>query len=94
MFHIRALKRFQFTWLGQQIQLRKLCLSPTIHYQHLSISVATTRRLTYKNIRNHKNLSKCRSERDDVTNNVSDFLYSHWISWNDIYHRLIFDDYV
>ena len=62
------------------MQSRKMCLSRTIHYQHVSIAVATIIRVTYKNIRNPNDLSKCTSDPLHVTKNVLNFLYFHWIS--------------
>jgi len=45
-------------------------LSNTVHHQHVSITVMTVIRVTYRNIRNTNSLSKCLSEPLDVTKNV------------------------
>jgi hypothetical protein len=56
-----------------------MCLSQGIvHYQHVSIVVASIIRVTYKIKRNPKKLLKCISEPLSVTKHVSNFLHS----WN------------
>jgi len=47
-----------------------MCVSHTVHHQHVSIAVATIVKVTYKNVRNPNSLSKCVSEPLDVTKNV------------------------
>ena len=47
-----------------------MCLSDTVYHQHVSIAVAITFRVTYKNIRNPGNLSNRISEPLDVIKNA------------------------
>lgn len=56
-----------------------MCLSHTVHHQHVSIAVASIFRVNCKNIRNSNSLSKRTSEMLNVTKNVLNFLYNHWI---------------
>jgi len=51
-----------------------------IYHQHVSIAVATTISVTYKNIRNPNNISKCVSAPFGVTRNVLKLLHNQWIS--------------
>jgi len=57
---------FQFTLYDQQMQCYIMCLSHTIHHQHVSIAIATIYGVTYKNIRNASNLSKRLSDPLDI----------------------------
>ena len=53
-----------------------MCLSQTIHHEHVSITAAITFRITFKKIRNPNKMSKCISEPLDITKKVTDPLYS------------------
>ena len=54
-----------------------MCLSHTVHHQHVSIITVIVIRLIYRNIRNPIGLSKCITERLEVTKNALNFVYSH-----------------
>ena len=54
-----------------------MCLSHTVHHQHVSITIVIVIRLIYRNIRNPNSLSKCITEPLQVTKNALNFLYSH-----------------
>ena len=59
------------------MQVCSMCLSHTVHYQHVSITIIIVVRLIYRNIRNPNSLSKCITEPLEVTKNALNFLYSH-----------------
>jgi len=51
----------------------RLCLSPNVHNQHVSVTVAAIFWLTYKNIMNPNSLSTQTRELLNVTKNVLNF---------------------
>ena len=53
--------------MTKQMHMCIMCLSHIIYHQHVSISVATIFKVTYKNIGNPNNLSKRISEPMDIT---------------------------
>jgi hypothetical protein len=62
------------------MHVRSMCLSHTIHHQHISVTFVIIVRLIYRNIRNPNSLTKCITEPLEVTKNALTFLYSNWIS--------------
>jgi len=56
---------------------RRMCLSHTVHHQHVSVAVTAISWLTYKNTTNPNSLSTQTHELLNVTENVLHFLYGH-----------------
>ena len=54
-----------------------MCLSHTVHHQHISVTFVIVVRLIYRNVRNPNSLSKCIPEPQEVTKNALNFLYGH-----------------
>jgi hypothetical protein len=80
MFHTRALKGY-FNSCNQTNKYTYVeCIYHVLFITNVPIAVETIISVTNKNTTNPNSLSICISDPHNVSKNVSNFLYSHWIS--------------